>query len=182
MRANLGDTDIPGWQVLNKEKLKFEKGDPVRLVATFKPDELMYPILRTYSPLDDFDIEATITFRQGDFTHLHAGIEFRFGDGGDYVASISPQGTFRIGWHNKTDWGGVLSEWKTHPALSKGWGSPNNIRVIAKNRLIKMYLNGVFAAELEDEKFTSGLIRLVLAPKKKKSVVSFQEIILRETR
>ena len=62
--------------------------------------------LRTPGPFDDFDVSVTIRFIKGSYEHISAGLELCSGDGGDYVVRISAQGTFNVGWHAKTEWGG----------------------------------------------------------------------------
>jgi hypothetical protein len=178
--ADLSSPDVPGWQVVNPDKLTFKPSDPPEVTAEFPKADLYFPILRTFSSFDDFDLECSIRFLEGEYDRLHAGVEFRYGDGGDYVASISPQGTFRVGWHAKSDWGGTLSPWQTHPELKTGWDAVNRLRVLTRGPRIQFYLNGFFAGSIRDTKFHSGLIRIVLAPKVKHSRVAFSDIILRE--
>ncbi|MCP4361416.1 MAG: hypothetical protein GY796_25680 [Chloroflexi bacterium] len=182
LRPNLHSANLPGWKVLNRDKLSFEVNMVPEMVATFSAENLYYPTIRTFGKFDDFDIAATIRFLKGDYMHAHAGIEFRNCDEGDYVVSLSPQGTYRVGWHDKDAWGGTLSPWRGHTALHEGWEAPNRLRVIARGDALRVYINGVFATALHDDHFHSGYVRLVLAPKKKKTVVGFSEVELREVR
>jgi hypothetical protein len=176
-RVNFRRKSYPGWKMLNEDKLTFEKGE---LIATFPKEDLFYPVMRTYSIYEDFDVSVGIRFLKGNRDHIHAGLEIRSGSHGDYVVSISPQQTFRIGYHIGTDWGGNLSSWRTHNALKEGFDVDNHLRIIGKGTQIRVYLNGVFAAEIQDDRFPSGRIRLVLVPKKKRTVIAFRQLELRE--
>jgi len=182
MSVGLNMENIPGWRFVNKEKLQIEDGLDQELIATFKAGDLYYPVLRTISQFDDFDFSTNIRFIKGDHDYCHAGVEIRSGDHGDYIVSLSPQGTFRLGWHKGTDWGGVFSPWRDHSAVNIGWNEVNRLRIQANQNQFRLYLNGVFAASITDDQYTGGLIRLVIAPKKKKTIVGFSQIELREFR
>jgi hypothetical protein len=182
--ADFRDPAVPGWTVFSQDKLEFRPGSPAELWVNFPTSDLLHPILRTPGPLDDFDVSVSMRFIEGAYSLIHAGFEVRSGDDGDYVISLSAQGTFRVGWHDKSEWGGNLVPWSEHPSLRKEMGAANRLRVILRGSRMRVYLNGVLAASLHDTRFSFGYIRLVIAPGKDAPplVVAFSDLQLREVR
>jgi hypothetical protein len=123
----------------NQEKLAFKSEPSNELRAEFPASSNIYPVLRTPAPFDDFDASVTIRFIDGDYDQISAGLELRFNDESDYVIRISAQGTFSVGWHEKTDWGGYLVKWTSHPVLRSEMGESNWLRVIMKGKRISVY-------------------------------------------
>lgn len=179
--ADFRDIALPGWTLLNRDKLEFRPGAPAELWATFSGSDRIHPILRSPGPFDDFDVSISIRFVKGSYEHISAGLELRSGDDGDYVVRISAQGTFCLGWHKKTEWGGAIINWTEHPALRARMGEFNRVRVAMRGDQIRIYLNGVIASSIHDPKFSSGLIRLVSSPSIKDSItVAFSDLQLRD--
>lgn len=181
--ADFREVDIPGWAVVNRDRLEFRPGTPAELWATFLPSERIHPVLRTPGPFDDFDVSASLRFIRGSYEHISAGFELRSGDEGDYVVRISAQGTYNIGWHNKMEWGGPLVNWTDHPSLKARLGEVNRLRVLMRGDQIRVYLNGFVAASIHDSRFRSGTIRLVVSPSSKDSLtVAFSDLQLRDVK
>jgi len=179
--ADFRDPDVPGWKISSPEKVKFEKGPPPELVYTHPKSDLIHPVVRTPAPFDDFDVGVTIRFLEGSYDHISAGIEIRSCDAGDYVIRISAQGTFQVGTHEETEWGETLVKWTSHPSLETEMGAANRLRVVARGSQIRVYLNGVLATSLRDDKIHSGTVRLVASPgKKSKLKVAYSDLQLRE--
>jgi hypothetical protein len=179
--ADFTDPDVPGWVVVNREKLTFTPGPPAEMWVKFPKSDRIHPVLRTPAPFDDFDISVTIRFISGDYKQISAGLELRFSDDGDYVIRISSQGTFSVGWHEKTEWGGHLIKWTTHPSLRTTLGEPNRLRVVMWGDQIRIYLNGVLATSLRDDRYTVGKLRLVVSPGEDSPLeVAFSDFQLRE--
>lgn len=178
--ADFRDSKVPGWVVLNRDKLSFHPGPPPELLVKHPESNLIHPIVRTPAPFDDFDVSVTIRFLDGEYEQVSAGFEVRSSDEGDYVIRISSQGTFNIGWHQGTDWGGHLVKWTEIPGLRREWGDANRLRVVAIGNRLRVYINGVLITSLRDDRFQSGLIRLVVSPGKDKPMqVSFSDLQLR---
>lgn len=179
--ADFKNPDVPGWKVDNREMLEFKPGPPAELLIDHPKSDLIHPIVRTAAPFDDFDASITIRFLEGEYDYISAGFEVRSCDAGDYVIRISAQGTFQIGWHDKTDWGGYLLKWTSHPILKTEMGEPNRLRAVLKGDQIRVYLNGVLATSLRDDKFSSGTVRVVISPGKTSNIkVAFSDLQLRE--
>jgi hypothetical protein len=180
--ADFRDPSVPGWAVFNRDKLEFRPGSPAELWVTFPPDDRMNPILRTPGPLDDFDVSVTMRFIDCAYENAHAGLEVRSGDAGDYVVSVSAQGTFRVGWHNGSEWGGELVKWSDHPQLRNELGASHRLRVLMRGAQLRVYLNGTLATSLRDERFPFGHVRLVVAPSKAGPplTIAFSDLQLRE--
>lgn len=181
--SDFRDPDLPGWKVFNRDKLEFRPGSPAELWVNHPASELIHPILRTPGPLDDFDIGVTIRFIEGKYDYVSSGFELRSGDDGDYVIRISAQGTFHVGWHNKTAWGAQLVDWTEHPSLRKAMGQPNRMRVLFRGDQLRLYMNGVLATSLRDARFSFGYLRLVVSPSKEAAaVVAYSDLQLRDVK
>lgn len=181
--ADFRNPKVPGWVVSYEDKVEFKDEQGPELWATFTPDKLIYPVIRTPGIFDDYDVSVTIRFIKGSYDHISAGLELRYGgDVGDYVIRISAQGTFQVGWHEKKEWGDSLIGWTTHPSLKTEMGAANRLRVVMQGNRMRVYLNGVLATSLRDDRYSSGLVRVVVSPHSKKpnTVVAFSDVQLRE--
>jgi hypothetical protein len=179
--ADFRDPELPGWVAVNREHLEFRPGSPAELWCSLPASDLIHPVVRTPGPLDDFDAAVTIRFISGSLTHVSAGFELRSWDAGDYVARISAQGTFSLGWHVKNEWGGELVPWATHPALRGEWGQPNRLRAVVRGEQIRLYFNGVLAVSVRDGRFPSGRLRVVMSPgTPTAAVAAFSDLQIRE--
>ncbi len=181
--ADFRDPAMPGWLMLNKEKLEFRPGTPAEVWATLPASDRIHPIIRTPGPFDDFDVSVTFRFMKGSYDHVSAGLEMRSGDEGDYIVRISAQGTFNLGWHRKTDWGGAIVNWTEHPSLRQRLGEANRLRVMMRHDQLRIYFNGVLATSLHDSKFRSGVIRLVASPSVHSAlIIAFSDLQLRDVK
>jgi len=180
--ADFRDPKVPGWIISYEDKVEFKDDDIPELWANYEPADVIFPVIRTPGPFDDFDISVTIRFIKGNIDQISAGFELRYGDEGDYVFRISAQGTFQIGWHKEKEWGETLMSWTKHPNLRTEMGDPNRLRVVMQGERIRVYLNGVLATSLRDDRFSSGLIRVVISPgsDKPNTVVAYSDLQLRE--
>jgi hypothetical protein len=179
--ADFRDPTAPGWILSTPENLEFRPGSPAELWATSPASDLIHPVVRTPGPFEDVDASITIRFIEGGREFVSAGFELRSWDTGDYVARISAQGTFSLGWHQANTWGGELIGWTSHPALRVNPGDPNRLRVVARGEQLRIYLNGVLAASLRDGRFGHGRVRVVIAPGSQlRAVVAFSDLQLRD--
>jgi hypothetical protein len=178
LKATFETAEAPGWSISYPDHVNFKPGE---LWMTHPASDLMHPVLRTPGHYDDIDVSATIRFVDGAYEKVHAGIEVRSGDDGDYIISLSPQGTYRVGWHNKTEWGGSLVPWTTHPELRTGLGLPNRLRVVMQGERLRVYVNDILASSVRDDKLKSGMVRLMMFPSKDApATVAFSHVELRE--
>jgi hypothetical protein len=179
--ADFRDPEVPGWVLSTPENLEFRPGTPAELWVTYPASDLIHPVVRTPGPFDDFDVSVTIRFISGTREYASAGLELRSWEAGDYVARISAQGTFSLGWHTKTEWGGDLLGWSSHPALRANWGDANRLRVVLRGERMRLYFNGVLAVSLRDNRFSSGRIRVVVSPGRMGgAVVAFSGLQVRD--
>jgi hypothetical protein len=180
--ADFRNPDVPGWILSQPGNLEFRPGSPAELWAAYPASRLIHPVVRTAGPFDDFDAGLTIRFISGALSFASAGLEVRSWDDGDYVARISPQGTFSLGWHEGTAWGGDMISWTRHPALRTGWGAANRLRLMARGQQLRLYLNGVLAASLHDGRFAAGRVRVILSPGTlEPAVAAFADLQIRDT-
>lgn len=179
--ADFSDRNVPGWLLSTPEKLTFVDGRPPELRVDFEPTKLIHPIIRTPGYFADLDVSVTIRFMDGKWDYISAGFEIRSSDQGDYIFRLSAQGTFQVGMHTATEWGETLVSWRTHPALRTEVGSSNRLRVLARGSQLRLYLNGVLATSLNDERQKAGTVRVVVSPTESSNlVVAFQDLQLRE--
>ena len=162
--ADFSSPDLPGWVIVNREKLEFKPGDTLVLGVSFPASKSIHPVVRTPAPFDDFDVSVSMCFIEGPYDQMSAGLELRSCDEGDYVVRVSAQGTFNIGWHEKTEWGGHLVKWTRHPILRTEMGDWNRLRVIMRGSQLRVYLNGTLVTSLHDTRYSSGLVKLVVSP------------------
>lgn len=176
--ANFAQGTAPGWRLNYPDRVSFRPGE---LWAAFPASDLIHPVLSTPGHYDDVDFAATLRFIEGSYKHCYAGIEMRFTDDGDYTIHVSAQGTYRVGWHNKREWGETIMDWTTHPALGTEMGVPHRLRVTMHGDRLRIFLNGVLATSLRDSRCKAGSARLVVAPSKQGNVtVAFSQVELRE--
>jgi len=179
--ADFSDPKAPGWRLSTPERLEFKPGQPAELWARFPASKLIHPVVSTPGYFEDFDASVTIRLMEGQREQISAGMEVRSCDAGDYVIRVSAQGTFQVGWHNKTDWGGALVGWTEHPALRKELGASNRLRVVLRGDQIRVYLNGVLATSLRDGRLSAGTVRVVVTPGENQPVVVvFSDLQMRE--
>jgi hypothetical protein len=181
--ADFRELEVPGWVMVNRERLEFRPGMPAELWATFPTSDRIHPILRTPGPFDDFDVSVTLRFIRGSYDHISAGFELRSCDEGDYVVRISAQGTFNVGWHNKMEWGGPIVNWTDHPSLRLRLGESNRLRVIMRGDQMRVYINGLLSSSIHDNRFRAGTIRLVVSPSSKDALtVAFSDLQQRDVK
>jgi len=179
--ADFRDPSVPGWIISLPDQVEFRPGSPAEAWVALAASDLIHAVVRTPGPLDDFDAGVTVRFISGVHDQASAGLEVRSWDAGDYTVRISAQGTFSLGWHDQSAWGGYLVPWANHPALRGQWGDANRLRVVMRGERMRVYLNGVLAASLHDDRFASGRIRVVLAPGKGgDAVAAFSDVQVRE--
>ena len=179
--ADFRDPDLPGWKVFDRDKLEFRPGSPAEMWVRYPASDLNHAILRSPGPLDDVDASVTIRLMEGTLNHVKAGFELRSNESGDYIIHTSVQATYRVGWHNGTEWGGQLVDWTEHPALVPGLGQPNRLRVVLRGDQLRVYLNGVLATSVRDTRYTFGFVRLVVSPGNDAPMtVAFSDLQLRE--
>jgi hypothetical protein len=178
LNADFATPHAPGWSVHNADKLTFKPGE---LWAAFPASDRIHPVLSTPGHYDDLDMAVTVRFLEGSYKHIYAGLELRFNDGGDYSFHVSAQGTYRVAWHDKREWGGALVDWTAHPAMSQEMGARHRLRVVLRGDRMRVFLNGGLATSLRDTRFTAGSARVVISPTEKgKAVVAYSGVELRE--
>jgi hypothetical protein len=74
-----------------------------------------------------------------------------------------------------------LMGWTTHTALRSGLNESNRLRVICDGDRLRMYLNGVLATSIRDERFEEGRLYVSFPPSKESHVVvAVSDLQLRE--
>lgn len=176
---------MPGWEMVNEDKLTFHKGPPAELRGKFSPQVNSYYVLKSSGFLDNFDASATIRFFEGEREWIRAGFFFRHSTEGGYGVMVSVQSSYTFGYVAKDEKGELIfykiMPWATHSALRSGNNEFNRLRVICNGSNFRIYLNGVLATSFQDERFKMGKFYLAAEPSDKSSMeVGFSDLQVRE--
>lgn len=183
-------TQLPpvGWRLLN-DKAVAQTHNPnglPELVGKFQSSEQVHYILHSSGIFDDFDISVNVRCIAGELKYSRGGLVVRYNaTHGGYIVFISVQSTYMVGWYERKDdklvWGGELIDWTAHHALRGGFGETNRLRVVMCGNQMRVYLNGVMACSLRDQRHRSGQIRLGVEPSKHGGIEwGFSDLQLRE--
>lgn len=178
---------MPGWEVLNPDKVTFHTGTPAEARGTFPPKTSgAYYMLRSSGLLDDFDVSVSIKITNGLKESVLAGIYPRLSDDGGYGFLVSVQASYTFGFFEKDPNGGALTwrnllPWTYHTALREGFNESNRLRVICNGDSFRVYLNGVLAGSFKDNQFSVGRIYLAVDPgEKQHGGFGFSDLQVRE--
>ncbi len=95
-----------------------------------------------FSIYDDADICVTVTAVKGADDKTAEGIIFWFTDYNNfYWFAISPAGTWSLFRYISGKWVSVGS-WATNPAVNKGIGAANELRVLTVGKVATVFVNG----------------------------------------
>jgi hypothetical protein len=183
--ADFGSNTLPGWEVLHEGEITFHRGDPSELRGFYKPNINSYYVLKSSGFLDDFDASITIKFTEGDENLITAGFYPRFSSDGGYAVYISPLGSYNIGYFTKDTNGNFkwnnLVDWTSHASLRKGKDVTNRLRVIMDGEKMRVYLNGVLATSLKDDRYKMGKLHVVAEPNGETNLgVAYSDLQVRE--
>jgi len=185
--ADFRDPALPGWQLINQENVQVKPGFPPELWARFPASDMLHYVIQASGLFDNFDVSLTIRFLEGDPDYIRGGLILRYTSAqGGYACFISAQGTYKIGWYEKSPQTNLLErktrlDWTIHSALRKGMGVSNRLRVVMLNDRMRVYLNGVLATTLPADQFQVGQLRLGIEPSSKSAAqVAFVALELRE--
>ncbi|MBV6392274.1 MAG: hypothetical protein KPEEDBHJ_01496 [Anaerolineales bacterium] len=184
--ADFTNEALPGWEIVHDGDISFHKGHPPELRGRYKPRLNSYYVLISSGFLDDFDASVSIKFTEGDEKLITAGFYPRMTNDGGYAVYISPLGSYSIGYFttqpNSADlkWN-TLVDWTSHASLRKGRDVPNRLRVIMDGEKMRVYLNGVLATSLKDNRYKMGKLRLVAEPNGETNLgVAYSDLQVRE--
>lgn len=184
--ADFTNEVLPGWEIVRDGDISFHKGHPPELRGRYKPRLNSYYVLISSGFLDDFDASVSIKFTEGDEKLITAGFYPRMTNDGGYAVYISPLGSYNIGYFttqpNSADlkWN-TLVDWTSHASLRKGRDVPNRLRVIMDGEKMRVYLNGVLATSLKDNRYKMGKLHLVAEPNGETNLgVAYSDLQVRE--
>ena len=183
--ADFNNSVLPGWEVLNRERLNFRQGNPAELHTDFEAHTHSYYVMKSSGLLDNFDVGVTLRYLSGHKEYIRAGLYTRFTSEGGYAFMISAQASYKFGLFNKDSKGELtfkdLLPWTTHTALRDGYNQPNRLRVICRGDNFRVYLNGVLAASFQDEAYRMGKVYVVVEPGEKSGMETvFSDLQVRE--
>lgn len=177
---------LPGWELIKDGEITFHKGNPSELRGFYKPRINSYYVLKSSGFLDDFDASITIKFTDGDEKLITAGFYPRMTNDGGYGVYISPVGSYNIGYFTIDTTSGdfkwnTLVDWTHHASLRTGRNMTNRLRVICDGEKFRVYLNGVLATSLKDNRYKMGKLFLVAEPNGETNLgVAFSDLQVRE--
>ena len=183
--ADFASRNLPGWELVDAEKLTFHPGNPSELRGFYGPRVSSYYVLKSSGSFDDFDAGINIKFTDGDQKLIMAGLYPRFSNDGGYAVYISPLGSYVIGYFTKDEKGewkwDLLMDWTNHSAIRAGMNETNQLRVVCDGERIRIYLNGVLASSFKDSRFKMGKLYVVAEPNGETNLgITFSELQLRE--
>ena len=176
---------LPGWELIKDGEITFHKGNPSELRGFYKPRINSYYVLKSSGFLDDFDASITIKFTDGDDKLITAGFYPRMTNDGGYGMYISPVGSYNIGYFTLDTNGdfkwNTLVDWTYHASLRTGKNMTNRLRVICDGEKFRVYLNGVLATSLKDNRYMMGKLFVVAEPNGETNLgVAFSDLQVRE--
>lgn len=181
LQPDFARASLNGWE-LNEDDKQFQYSNaPVpELLVSLPPTSLMRTVMSTTGVFDDFDVTLTSRFLEGKLGGMSVGIKFRRSDDGDYLVCLAGNGMYCLGWHKQNDWGGDFVNWTAHPAARPGLGIPNQVRVTMQGEHMQVYINGLLVSSLQDGRFRSGYLRLVVSPPREMPMtLAISELTLR---
>lgn len=186
LACDFRDPQTPGLRRNDRMRTELRSGAPPELLVHMPcADDSLDEFAPLYTPAAFTDVDAAVT---GRFHEVAGGevpmfaLEVRTTPSvSSYRASVSPLPTFRFAaWIAGVE-ARVFCDWTSHPALRKDAG--NRVRVVARGTRLRVYLNGVLAASVEDEALTAGRVVLCVGPSGKRDArysVAFSDFELRE--
>lgn len=184
--ADFSHKPIHGWEFLNENKTQLIPGHKPALQGSFEPSDLVHYVLHSSGWFDNFDASVTLRFTAGILEYIRGGFLVRYNkERGGYIIFISAQATYKMGYYmanadKKLEWFDLF-DWTSHTALRPGLNQDNRLRVILDGSRISIYLNGVLATSITDERHTQGQIRLALEPGEKTEIVAqFSDLQVRK--
>jgi hypothetical protein len=186
--ADFRQDNLPGWDFPNRDKVQFINGTSPELHFNYPAKNGLWYALNSSGFYDDVDASVSIRFYAGNEDIIDAGLVLRYRKTlGSYCILISPLGTYVVGSYEKgtgegLEWKAITS-WTKHTALRKGLNQINRLRVIIKGNRLRVYLNGVMATSLRDDRFKEGEIQLAAEASDKSSVeVGYSDLQIREVK
>ncbi len=181
LQADFGQQVLNGWQLDTDDKqFEYHKEHDPELWVTLPATSLMRTVMSTTGVFDDFDVSLTSRFIAGKPGGMSVGLKLRRSDEGDYLVCLAGNGMYSAGWHKQVDWGGDFVNWTAHSAAHTGLGAANQLRVVMQGKQMQIYLNGVLASSLQDDRYHSGFVRVVVSPPREMSMtLAISELTLR---
>ena len=186
--ADFRQQPIAGWNFPNKDNIRLINGNPPELRAKFSASSELYYVLNSSGYFDDVDASVSIKFYEGNLDYIDAGLILRYRKGiGSYCVLISPLSTYTVAYYEKGEkdelvWRTIMN-WTKHSAIRPGLNQINRLRFIASGDHLHVYLNGVLATSLHDNRYDEGEVLLATEGTKNSSVeVGFYDLQLREVK
>lgn len=183
--ARFDELHPPGWEACTgpKHGLSLDPGPPPELCVAFAPDagNSLWVVLRSAGSYDDVDVSVTVRHLVGGAS---AGIEVRASQLGSYAATLVTDGrlfvTYYEGYKGQSKAHALLPGSRPHPEARVGLGVANELRFVARDDELRVYLNGKLASSLHEPSLRSGLIKLVVNPRGGPACVAFSDVLVRE--
>jgi hypothetical protein len=154
--------DKSTWYLFSDPQSSFEIEDG-KLVITAKQANNFETWSLSWPDLENFYIEVTVTTGSQCSSKDRYGMIVRAPDTSHgYLFGISCDGAFRVrAWDGKAFT--TLHEWETSDRIEKGPDQTNRLGVLANGEELSLYINGVLAAEIDDDTYPAGTFGLFIA-------------------
>ena len=184
--ADFRGQPISGWTLPNPDNVRTLDGNPPELRAKFGAVNTDYYVLRSSGYFDNVDVSVSLKFYEGTLNQIDAGLVLRYRKGiGGYIFFLSPVGTYTAAYYQPgekdvMDWKPIM-DWSENNVIHKGLNETNRLRVVADGAHFKIYINGVLATSIHDDKYDEGQVILGAEGTAKSSVeVGFSDLQVRE--
>lgn len=139
-------------------------GAPRRLDAWCQPKPMNFFIATQATAVDDFDARVSLRLLEGNTATLAIGMTFRESKLGSYGFRVDGDGAFQVIYAVARKFGGPIIPWTSTPALRKGFGVTNQLRVVARGVSLQGWINGVLVFSLHDGRYAAGAIHATIEP------------------
>jgi hypothetical protein len=186
--ADFRQAPIAGWSFPNEDNVRVSNGVRPELRFKYPAVSGLWFALNSSGYFDNVDASVSITFYEGNADYIDAGLVLRYRKAvGAYFVLISPLGTYTVAYYEKgqgerLDWKTIMG-WTKHDALHKGLNQVNRLRFLANGDHLRVYLNGVLATSIRDNRYDEGEVLLAAEGTDKSIVdVGFSDLQLREVK
>jgi hypothetical protein len=188
LRAELGQPKPAGWKdwVPTSYQRTFHPhpGAPSEMRVQFPAgsSKTTHVVLESGGMFDDVDVTASFRFLAGT-PDASAGIQVRGGPSGSYVTSFNSHGLF---WAWYVDGNNLQA--KTHPfvsavsqpALHKGQGVLNQVRLVVRDDRVRVFHNGVLSTSVRHTALQTGTVKISVNPQGGPVLLGVSSLVVRE--
>ncbi len=188
LHADFAQPKPAGWKdwVPTSYQRTFHPGNPSEMRVQFPPNSsrTTHVVLESGGMFDDVDVTAAFRFLAGT-PDASAGIQVRGSASGSYVTSFNSHGLF---WAWYVDGNNLQA--KTHsfvaavsqPALHKGQGALNVVRLVVRDDRVRVFHNGVLSTSVRHTALQTGTVKISVNPQGGPILLGVSQLVVREAK